>query len=86
MPRIKSLLLHAKVDAAGKAHNCQANAHHRINRGDIRLAVRNGRGWDYYCQECAQNIINHDLEKLAVLRLLQPSNPVQTTEPDASPA
>jgi hypothetical protein len=44
---IKSLVTHVEVDTAGKAHNCQAGAKHRIEKGDIRLKVRNGRSWDH---------------------------------------
>jgi len=46
---IKSLVTHVEIDTAGKAHNCQASAKHRIEKGDERLKVRNGRSWDHYC-------------------------------------
>ena len=70
---IKSLITHVEVDTAGKAHNCQASAKHRIERGDIRLKVRNGRSWDHYCLACAKNIIGRDIEKLKVLENMAPS-------------
>jgi hypothetical protein len=70
MPRIKSLLTHVGIDEAKHAHNCQANANHRIERGDKRLKVRNGRSWDHYCVSCATLIIERDI---AQLRALQPS-------------
>lgn len=75
---IRSLVDQVRVDIAGKAHNCQANARHRIERGDVRLKVRNGRSWDHYCRACAETIIARDIEKLVALRALTP-----TTEPDA---
>lgn len=67
---IKSLIEQVKVDQAARAHNCQANANHRINKGDVRLKVRSGRGWDHYCQTCAQKIIERDIAKLTTLQSL----------------
>lgn len=64
MPRIRSLVERIEVDQAGKAHNCQANARHRIEKGDRRLKVRNGRSWDHYCFECARTIIQRDIAAL----------------------
>jgi hypothetical protein len=70
---IKSLVVQVGIDTAGKAHNCQASAKHRIERGDVRLKVRNGRGWDHYCSDCATRIISRDIEKLAALQCLTPT-------------
>ena len=70
---IKSLVTHVEVDTAAKAHNCQASAKHRIERGDVRLKVRNGRSWDHYCLACAKNIIGRDIEKLRELENMTPS-------------
>lgn len=64
MARIKSLLIPVDVDEALKAHNCQANASHRIERGDRRLKVRNGRSWDHYCLSCARRIVERDIAAL----------------------
>ncbi len=68
MARIKSLIDQVGIDTAGKAHNCQANAAHRIEKGDVRLKVRNGRGWDHYCRACAETIIARDIQKLISLQ------------------
>lgn len=68
MGRTKSLLTQVEIDQAGKAHNCQANNAHRINKGDKRLNVKNGMGWDRYCWECAQKIFAKDIEKLIDLQ------------------
>jgi hypothetical protein len=73
VPRIKSLLIRVEVDEAQKAHSCQANASHRLERGAPRLKVRNGRSWDHYCAACAALIIQRDI---AELRALQPRFPV----------
>ena len=74
MARIKSLVIRVEVDVAKKAHNCQANARHRIERGDKRLNVRNGRSWDRYCLECARNIARRDIAALeALARDLDPN-------------
>ena len=32
MARIKSLIIQVQIDRAGKAHSCQANARHRLER------------------------------------------------------
>ena len=70
---IKSLVVQVGVDTARNAHNCQANAAHRIKRGDVRLKVRNGRGWDHYCRACAITIIARDISKLTILQNLTPT-------------
>ncbi|MGH6913783.1 MAG: hypothetical protein ACREH3_08770 [Geminicoccales bacterium] len=67
MPRIKSLVTRVEVDVAKKAHNCQGNTRHRIERGDKRLNVRNGRSWDRYCLECARTIASRDIAALEAL-------------------
>lgn len=69
---IKSLVIHAEIDTAGRAHNCQANARHRIEKGDVRLKVKNGRSSDHYCLDCAKKIIGRDLAKLSELQKLTP--------------
>lgn len=68
MGRTKSLLTQVEIDYAGKAHNCQANSAHRISKGDKRLKVKNGMGWDHYCWDCAVKIFSRDIEKLTALR------------------
>lgn len=67
MPRIKSLIIHVEIDSAIKSHNCQGNVRHRIERGDTRIKVRNGRSWDHYCLECARVIFQRDIERLQEL-------------------
>lgn len=69
---IKSLVTHVEIDTAGKAHNCQASAKHRIEKGDVRLKVRNGRSWDHYCLDCAKKIIGRDIEKLEAIQDMRP--------------
>jgi len=68
MPRIKSILIRVEIDQAKKAHNCQANATHRIERHHPRLNIRNGRNWDRYCLLCAKTIIERDIAKLQELQ------------------
>jgi hypothetical protein len=67
MGRIRSILETCRVDQAKKAHNCQANAQHRIKNGDTRLKVRNGRSWDHYCVECGREIVRKGLDRLSAL-------------------
>ncbi|MGY3534494.1 hypothetical protein [Bradyrhizobium sp. USDA 4452] len=50
-----------KARGAQRAHKCQANARHEIKRGDQRLNVRVGRGWDRYCMDCARRIVEGSL-------------------------
>jgi hypothetical protein len=68
MPRIRSIVIRVEIDHAKKAHNCQANARHRIQGGDTRLNVRNGRSWDRYCVSCAKTIIERDIIELQELQ------------------
>lgn len=72
MARIKSLITQVKVDIASRAHNCQANASHRIIKGDVRLKVKNGRSWDHYCKACAETIIKKDIQTLIKLQNFEP--------------
>lgn len=73
MPRIRSLITRTEVDVAKRAHNCQGNARHRITRGDKRLNIREGRGWDRYCLDCAKVIVQRDIASLqALTRELDP--------------
>jgi hypothetical protein len=75
MARIKSLVAQIECDIAGKAHNCQANSRHRLEKGDIRLKVRNGRSWDHYCRACAETIIKRDMQELSsFLNNFNPTN------------
>lgn len=82
MPRIKSLIVRVEIDTARKAHNCQANGNHRIQKGNVRLKVRNGRGWDHYCEACAKNMIEKDLSKLIKLQQLSPTIHVEIKPPE----
>lgn len=68
----KSLIETVRIDIALKSHNCQANQAHRVNKGDVRLKVRDGMGWANYCKECALKIIDRDIDKLNKLRNLKP--------------
>ena len=69
MPRIRSIVARVELDRAKRAHNCQANARHRIERGDLRLNVRMGRGWDRYCIRCAQAIVGGGIARLESVAL-----------------
>ena len=70
---IKSLVVQVRVDTALHSHNCQGNAKHRIQMGDVRLKVRNGRSWDHYCRACAETIIARDIAKLTSIQALDPA-------------
>jgi hypothetical protein len=68
MPRVKSIVIRVEIDQAKKAHNCQANAAHRIHGGEARLNVRKGRSWDRYCAPCAKAIIERGIAELQDLQ------------------
>ena len=63
----KSILVAVCVDEAGKAHDCQHNKKHRLERGNRRLKVRKDRSDEHFCVECALAIIERDIEKLRML-------------------
>lgn len=64
MPRPKSIIQRVEVSEAKKAHNCQHNPNHRIERGDKRLTVLNQRSREHFCINCALDIIERDIAKL----------------------
>ena len=68
MPRPKSILQRVEIDTAQRAHDCQHNSQHRIQRGDKRLKVTKDRTPEHYCCECAKAIIDRDIEQLKSLR------------------
>lgn len=67
MGRVRSLLIRVEIDTAQRAHKCQANSRHPIKKGDTRLNVRAGRGWDRYCMECARKIVEGSLAALTAV-------------------
>ena len=68
MPRPKSILQNATVDIAGKSHDCQHVASHRILKGDKRLKVKKNRSNEYFCIGCALKILESDICKLQELK------------------
>ena len=67
MGKVRSLLIRAVLDTAQRAHKCQASKRHDIKRGDLRLNVRTGRGWDRYCMDCGRKIVEGSLTSLNTL-------------------
>ena len=67
MPRPKSIVQRVEVDQAKRSHNCQHNSSHRIEKGDLRLKVRDGRSPEHYCVKCALSIIERDKARLQEL-------------------
>jgi hypothetical protein len=67
VPRIRSLVETVEITVAKKAHDCQGNSGHRIVRGDRRLAVKEGRGWEHYCIACGRRMLERDAAKIAGL-------------------
>lgn len=83
MPK-KSLVQRSEVDKVQKAHNCQANANHRLKRGDRRLKVYVDRSHSHYCGDCALRIIEQDIAKLQELAGQLRGNAPLTAGPDAN--
>jgi len=67
MPRPKSIVQRVEIDCAKHSHNCQHNAAHRIQAGEKRLKLWNGRSREHYCTKCALTIIERDISKLQEL-------------------
>lgn len=81
----KSLVQRVEVEQAMKAHNCQANQKHRLQKGDTRLKVFKDRSADHYCRACALHIVQHDITRLQELARRLETNDVNistSTEPD----
>lgn len=74
MSNVRSLVIRAEIDQAKRSHSCQASKRHLISKGDLRLKVRTGRSWDHYCCICAQKMIALDIEKLTILKEMQPNS------------
>lgn len=68
MGKTKTLIINASFDVAKKSHKCQANSKHQLTQGSLRLKVKNGLGFDYYCSDCAKKIFDIDIQKLTDLR------------------
>jgi hypothetical protein len=84
--KLRSLLIKVEIDTAQRAHKCQANARHAIKRGDRRLNVRTGRGWDRYCLDCARKIVDGSLASLnAVSSAVETGEDVSVGEDEKEP-
>lgn len=69
----KSFVRNVGIDVAQRAHNCRASKKHRIQRGDKRVGVKEGRSMKYYCLPCGIKSLEADLEHLTlVLREASP--------------
>jgi hypothetical protein len=83
--RVRPLLIRVEIDTAQCAHKCQASSRHPIKKGDIRLNVRAGRGWDRYCMDCARKIVEGSLAALIlVLRAVETRESVTVGEDEAT--
>ena len=61
MPRPKSLLPKLEIDVVCRAHNCQHNSRHHLQKGDKRLKVTEGRSVEHFCINCALDMIKRDI-------------------------
>lgn len=69
----KSLIETSRFEHAERLHSCQANASHKIAKGDVRLKVKNNRSWDHYCEDCGTKILEQDIKKLSLLLESKPA-------------
>ncbi len=83
MPRIKSLLTPVQIGIVQRAHDCQGNSNHRLNKGDRRLEVKKERGWDYYCLECGEKMLQRDADAIQKnLNLCRDAMPINKLKAD----
>ena len=68
MGRPKALILSMVVDRAGASHNCRFNEKHRIQKGALRLKVREGRSYLHYCPECGSRFLEAAIDQAEKLR------------------
>jgi len=64
MPRPKSTVKNIEITIAGASHNCKNNKRHRVEKGDSRLTIKEGRSSKNYCLECAKDFVTKDVNKL----------------------
>jgi hypothetical protein len=68
MGRLKSLVKNVTVNKAVKSHNCKRDKEHRVQAGEKRLRVKEGRSTAHYCPECGTASILADITKLQNLQ------------------
>lgn len=67
MAKPKSFVKNLVIDKAKKSHNCQHNKQHRINQGDIRLGLKDGKSIEYFCKECSIEFLKNGASKISEL-------------------
>ena len=67
MARPKTIVQRVEIDTVQRAHNCQHDQNHRLERGDKRLKVWRDRSAEHFCVTCALDILTRDIAKLEVL-------------------
>jgi hypothetical protein len=68
MAKPKSFLARLAVDHALRAHPCQHNKKHRLQKGDVRLKMTVDRADEHFCGPCALESISLDIRELEDLR------------------
>jgi hypothetical protein len=67
VPKPKSILARIEIDEAKRAHNCQHNARHRLQRGDKRLKMIQDRSSEHFCTVCGLDFIRRGIARLQEL-------------------
>ena len=65
--RAKSFLKNISIDTAKLTHFCKHNRKHKINKGDKRLKLKEGRASQHFCIECAKESLRKDINELSSL-------------------
>ena len=67
MGKPKSFLKNISIDTAKLSHFCKHNKKHKINKGDKRLKLKEGRASQHFCIECAKESLTRDINELNTL-------------------
>lgn len=70
MAKVRSVLIPATIEVAKAKRKCGRNKKHAILKGDMCLVLKDAStGYaKNYCEQCAQQIIEHGEASLAVLK------------------
>jgi len=67
MPRAESILVSMEFTTAGGSHECGHNEVHRIERGSVRLTIRDEDDEHHLCLQCAKFLLVQGAEQLRFL-------------------
>jgi hypothetical protein len=70
MPKVRDILVHAKVETAGHKRNCHRKSQHSIPMGCSCLVITDGpyNSGKNYCPVCAEEMLSSASQKLDQIR------------------